>query len=157
MERKWISTVLLLAAAGLVGCNSGSTIDTGAGAPREVSAPSELVAQSRPPVPDLPVPLGFTLDQDNSRSFAGAGSRWVIHQYHGRANKWAIGRFYRRQMPINRWTLETDRMIQGTIFLDFSKGNERAVLMIRDRTWPWSEEIRVEVYSVGKVESPMDR
>lgn len=158
MTTKRLVAVLSCASlAALCGCNGNNTIDTGAGAPREVEAPSELVAQSRPAIPDIPVPLGFEMYQDNSRSFAAAGLRWVIHSYKGRADKWAVGRFYKRQMPINRWTLETDRMIQGTIYLDFSKGTERCVVTIRDPGWPHRTEIRVEVYPVGRVEVPVDQ
>ena len=86
-----------------------------------MSAPTELVAQSRPLIPDLPIPLGFEMAQNKSWSRAREGTRWVIHYYEGRADKWAVGRFFKRQMPANGWTQDSDRMKQGDIMLDFSK------------------------------------
>ena len=76
---------------------------------RKAAAPSaakrpELAATSSPPVPDLPVPQGFRLDESRSRTFASAGSRYVDHVYEGNADKYTIARFYKRQMPISRWT-----------------------------------------------------
>lgn len=160
MIQKWLFLVsALMFLAAFAGCSEGAnTIDTGSGAPREVAAPSELVAMSRPPVPDLPVPIGFELDQENSRSFAAAQVRWVIHTYRGHGDQFAVSRFYKRQMQSsNRWTLETDSMIQGVVLLRFTKGAERCDITIRDPGWPRRTEVHVELYPAGKVEAPVDR
>lgn len=141
----------------LAGCNNSATIDTGGGAPREVASSSELVAQARPPIPDLPVPIGFSLDAKNSRSFAGAGTRWVVHRYAGGESKWAVGRFYKRQMEVHGWQLDSDRMIQGTIYLDFSKAGQRCVVKVTDGSWFTRTVIWIEVYSLGQVDQPVDR
>lgn len=90
----------------------------------------ELAAISRPPVADLPVPRGFRLNESRSRTFAEAGSRYVDHVYEGNAGKYTLSRFYKRHMPIYRWVLTTDMLVQGEIILDFEKDNERARIII---------------------------
>ena len=152
----YLMTAVLLAGS-LAGCQDNSTIDTGAGAPREVTAPTELVAQARPPVPDLPVPVGCSLDQGNSRSYAAAGFRLVYHTYTGRVDKWAVGRFYKLQMPINRWVLESDRMIRGTIELEFSKDKEKCSVIIDRDGWLTPTRIVISVQPSGKLVAPVDK
>lgn len=162
--RKWTSAVLMMVGFVLVGCQSGGTIDTGSGAPREVASPSELIAQSRPPVPDVPLPIKFTFEDTKSRSYAVAGIRIIDHSYVDRswfnkADKWAVGRFYKRQMLVNRWTLESDQMVRGTICLQFNKDKEHCKITITDNDSPVMSPTRVavEVMPLGKVEVPVDR
>ncbi len=149
--------LVLVALAGLPGCDaprtSGQAQAAGSARP---AAPIELVAQRRPPIPDLPVPIGFELAQKESRSIATGGTRWVVHYYTGRADKWAVGRFYRREMPIHGWVQETERMIQGKLYLDFRKDRERSVIQVTDGRWSGTE-IRMETFPVGTVEVPLDR
>lgn len=152
-----LGATLLTAFAALAGCTNSATIDTGTSGPQEVAAPGELVAQPRSPVPDLPVPIGFSLDDKNSRSFAGADIRWVVHRYTGRHDKWATGRFYKRQMPLHGWQLDNDRMIQGTVYLDFSKPGQRCVIKVADGSWFTRTVVWIEVYSLGPVNQPIDR
>jgi hypothetical protein len=146
--------------AALAGCQQNTTIDTGSGAPREANAPAELVAQLKPPVPDIPLPLGFDIDQGNSRSSAGGGFRLVDYKFDGRPDKWAVGRFYKRQMPANRWTLETDNMIGGSIYLLFTNGKEYCNIVISDNPW-WKlfkpTRIALDIHPSGKLERPVDR
>jgi hypothetical protein len=151
--KSWLAAMLTVAAAGLVlaGCNGRSTIDTGQGDNREVAAPSALMARANPPIPDLPVPIGFDLDAKKSRSVAAGGLRMVDHRYTGRVNKWVVGRFYKRQMPLAQWALHSDRMIQGTIFLDFSKGNESCFVVIGDAPL-WSTSVMVQIYPTTKIQ-----
>ena len=160
MIQKWLLLVsALMSLAAFAGCSEGAnTIDTGSGAPREVAAPSELVAMSRPPVPDLPVPIGFELDQSDSRSFAAAQVRWVAHTYRGHGDQFAVSRFYKRQMQAsNRWTLVSDSMVQGVVWLRFAKGSEQCEITIRDPGYFQRTEVHVELYPTGKVETSVDR
>lgn len=125
---------VLCAAVCLAGCQNGSgrrRIDTG-GSAREQLVPSELVGQTRTPIHDIPVPLQFELDQDRSRSWATGGIRVVDHRYVGPDDKWAVGRFYRRQMPNYQWVAVSAQQILGRISLRFVKGNQRCVVEIDD-------------------------
>ncbi len=142
----WVVAV----AAALAGCNQGA-IDTG-GSAGEADAPTELVAKARSPIPDVPAPLGFKMDQKHSLSAAAPGVRLITYRYKGSADKWAVGRFYKRQMPSYQWVHEADRMIHGTIFLNFRKEGELCTIVIRDRTWGGSE-VDVEVFPARRTGS----
>jgi len=156
MMTRWISGLLVAVAVSAAGCNDRQTIDSSGGAPREVNPPLELVAQGRPPIADIPVPIGFKLDEGKSRNLAAAGLRWVIHLYKGGSNKYAVARFYRRQMPINRWTLVTDVFSQGALRLDFEKGNERCHVEVTDGSLFHPTYIRVELWPTGPIPTPRE-
>ena len=63
---------------------------------------AELIAVARPRLADVPVPVGFDLDEDRSRDFSSGGARWADNVYSGSADKETAARFYIRQMPIAR-------------------------------------------------------
>ncbi|MCK4601387.1 MAG: hypothetical protein KAU28_02905 [Phycisphaerae bacterium] len=157
MTRRWM--IALVAAAMLVaagGCNNDTrTIDASSGAPRQVEPFPELVARSRPPIPDLPMPIGFKLDEGKSRNFAAAGARYIDHIYKGKANKFAVARFYRRQMPTNRWTLVTDRFVQGDVILDFEKETERCYIVITKGSLFRPTRIKAQLWTSGRIEAPV--
>ena len=113
--------------------------------------PLELVAQSRPPIPDLPVPMGFDMDEQASRSFAAGGTRFVDHAYAGRADKYAVSRFYKRHMPVCRWVLVTDMFVQGKIMLEFEKEHERCHISIGDNGVIRPVRIEAQVWVSGPV------
>jgi len=123
MIGRMLMTGMLAASAMLLGgCNDKpKAVDSSGGGYREVAAPTGLVAKAIPSIADVPEPIGFKLDERRSRYFAAAGARYVDHLYKGSADKWAVGRFYKRQMPVSRWVLVTDRFVQGGIILDFEK------------------------------------
>jgi hypothetical protein len=152
MNRRAIAGMVLLAAVATTGCNSNTTNDSG-GSARQAE-PTELVAMSRPPVPDLPVPIGFDLDQGRSRNLAAAGVRWVDHVYKGSGDKFAVARFYRRQMPINRWVLVTEMFSKGDLKLDFEKQNERCHITLSDGDVFHATIIRTELWTAGRVPQP---
>jgi len=108
----------------------------------------------RPPIADLPVPIGFDLVEGKSRNFAAAGARYIDHMYSGRADKFAVGRFYKRQMPINRWALVTDMFVQGDMMLDFEKANERCRISISTSGFFGSTKIRMAVWTSGPIVQP---
>jgi len=148
-------SILMLAAVFLAaGCNNTQTVDASTGAPRRVEASSLLIAQSRPPIPDLPMPVGFSLNQGKSRSFAAAGARYVDHVYDGSDNKFAVARFYKRQMPVNRWALVTDMFVQGDIMLDFEKEIERCRIIIADGGMFNPTVIKVQLWTSGRIQPP---
>ncbi len=119
------------------------------GAYRQVSAPVELIAQARPPIPDIPVPVGFKLDEGRSRNFAAGVYRYVDHLYKGGADKFAVARFYKRHMPISRWVLMTDMFAQGNIMLQFEKETQRCQVVASDGDM-WNRcYIKVQSWTTG--------
>ena len=153
--RNLTTWLALAAAAWLCGCNNTNTVDASSGAPREVQPAYELVAQSRPTIADLPLPVGFDLDEGRSRSFSAAGARYVDHVYYGKDDKFALARFYKRQMPVNRWTLVTDMFVQGDIMLDFEKDTERCRVIITETNKVFHPmSVKVQLWTSGRIESP---
>lgn len=151
--RAWCAAVL---ACGLfvVGCNNQQTVDASSGAPQQVEPVYELVAASRPPIPDLPIPVGCKLDEAKSRSFAAAGARYVDHVYNCDDGKFAVARFYKRQMPIHRWALVTDMFVQGDIMMDFEKDVERCRVIVTDGNLFNPTIVKVQLWTSGRIQTP---
>jgi hypothetical protein len=140
----------------LAGCNqtNSSSGRTGNGRSKNGSqADNALFAKAHPPIADLPVPFGFELDEGRSRHSTVGSNRMVDHVYEGSADKFAVARFYRTQMPINRWELVRDFFAQGDIMLDFDKGNERCHVVISEDGWGDQLDIKVFLSSSGKIPS----
>ncbi|MCD6303525.1 MAG: hypothetical protein J7M21_01015 [Planctomycetes bacterium] len=139
----------------LVGCNSqGRSGQVAPGSSQQVGPIPELLPMTRPPIADVPVPIGFHLDEGKSRNFAAAGARYIDHVYTGRADKFAVGRFYKRQMPINRWTLVTDMFVQGNIMLDFEKSTERCRITITEGGLFRGTVVKIAVWTSGRITQP---
>lgn len=155
MRRHGCAMLMLALSAAIAGCG-GSSGDGGvsAGGSGDVGPVPELVAMRCPPISDLPVPIGFDLREDKSRNFAAAGTRYIDHAYSGRADKFAVGRFYKRQMPISRWALVTDMFVQGDIMLDFEKDTERCRISISDGGFLRSTRVKMAVWTSGRIVSP---
>jgi hypothetical protein len=121
------------------------------------SGGSGLVAQSSPPVADLPVPVGFKLDESKSRNYESSGVRFIDHTYRGRgAVKDAVVKFYRRQMSNKGWNLRGSQMVRGTVLLRYEKGNELCDVRIRSENPPLRNryvEVTINVQTVGESES----
>ena len=111
------------------GCEQDTGVQVGA-AEKKSEPADQMWAQKRPPIADLPIPVGFKLNEGQSRSFAAAGARYVDHLYKGKGDKFAVARFYKSQMPRNRWVLVTDMFIQGEVVLDFEKETERCRVVL---------------------------
>lgn len=111
--------------------SSAAAIDD-SGAPRSVGRPG-LVPMARPPIPDLPVPIGFKLVESISRSYESAGARLIDHTYEGRESKYDVDRFYRKQMPLKGWTMRSTQMVRGEHLLRFVKDTELCEVRITSR------------------------
>ncbi len=147
LRHGWFVVVLL--ATMVAGCeNAGRTIGIGSSGPEAVPEPDSLVAKSQPPMVDLPMPVSFDLKESRSRSMAAPGLRFVDHWYYGREDKWAVGRFFKRQMPAAQWQLQADRMMTGDIVLDFVKGRESCKMTIGENFWG-TTTVHVEIYAAG--------
>ena len=151
MTRRAMCVLAVAAALLTTGClQHPNTRSKGKSVSSKAAVRPELGAISNPPVPDLPVPNGFRLDESRSRTFAAAGSRYVDHVYEGNADKYTLARFYKRQMPISRWTLTTDMLVQGKIILDFQKDNERSRLIIDQGNLIAPSQVLAQVWTSGK-------
>ena len=148
--------VLALLVCWSSGCDNqqSQTVETPGGAHGKALPLIELVAQARPPIPDLPVPIGFNLDEGRSRNFAAGGARYVDHLYKGRADKFAVARFYKRHMPISRWVLMTDMFAQGDIMLVFEKETQRCQIIASDGSLWHPCYIQVQLWTTGRIKVP---
>ncbi len=113
----------------------------------------ELRAQARPPIPDLPVPIGYRLDEGKSRTFEAGGARYIDHVYRGGADKFTVARFFKKQMQISRWTLMTSMFVQGDIRLDFQKGAERCSITITDGDLVNRTHVNVQLWVSRPIQS----
>jgi len=144
--------VAAAAVAVLAGCQEQQQIETGSKTPVEGDDVPGLVAQAYPPVPDLPVPIGFKLHEKRSRNQSAAGVRFVDHLYRGRADKYDLQRFYKQQMRISRWTLTVDTFTQGQITMDFQKANERCWIVISEGDFFHPTHVKIQVFFTGPLQ-----
>jgi hypothetical protein len=143
--------------AGLVlagGCGEEpKQIDSSSGAPREVAPRADLVARANPPIPDIPVPIGFKIDEKRSRNMEGGNARWVDHLYKGGADKFAVWRFYEQQMPVKRWTMQSVIFSQGDVTMDFRKDTESCRILISDGGWLDDTQVQIMAFRSGPIQS----
>jgi len=157
-ETSWKTCMALVAAlsACLCGCGEQTTtvapIDSNM---QLLDLPPELIPQNPPPILDLPVPRGFKMDERRSRDFAAAGARYIDHVYKGRADKFSVGRFYKRNMPRSRWQLVTDMFIQGDIVLEFRKQTERCRIVVTRGDLFYSTYIKAALWTTGPIQTPV--
>ena len=110
--------VVFLCLSALTGCNAGN--DTG-----------ELQAHRQPHISDIPIPQGFALVEERSRSYTNqAGLRWVDFLYKGREDKLEVIHFYEKQMLTSRWSPQMQQTAQGQTSLDFAKDHERCRITV---------------------------
>lgn len=155
MRTQWMASLSVMCVLLLLGC--GNSAQTSASNSGRSKAPPELVGQARPPVADLPVPVGFKLDQQRSRGFTTGGARWVDHVYKGSGDKFAVARFYKRNMPINNWNLMTDMFVQGDIILTFEKEREASRVVISDGSLFNPTQVSLQLWTKGQMPAPAER
>ncbi len=136
--RGWRSVCigLLAVCAMLVGCarSSSSELDF------------RLIASARPYEPDIPIPTGFELvDRDSEDRSTGVSRLYLRHLYTGKADKYAVRRFYREQMPLARWTMVSAGNVRGVCTLRFEKGSESCEVEIRDVRQGLGKHIDIQV------------
>ena len=136
----------------LAGCQGQEQVEAGSETPVEGDDAPGLVAQAYPPVPDLPVPIGFKLNEKRSRNQSAGGFRSVDHLYRGRADKYDLHRFYKRQMRISRWILAVDTFTQGQITMEFQKDNEQCRIVISDGDLFHPSHIKIQVFPTGPLQ-----
>ncbi len=154
-----LAGVLILAVAGLAGCEGGGPSLAGPlvgdndGGSAKVRSEVGLVPRARPPIPDLPVPVGFKLVESVSRDYESDNLRFVDHTYRGDAALVQVKRFVNEQMPRKGWTLETSQFVRGVHTLRFRKGEELAVAEIAMDQNLFGQTTARLIYGVQTVES----
>jgi hypothetical protein len=93
---------------------------------------ADLTVQQRSVISDVPVPTGFSLVEEQSRSRSRATWRTVDYLFAGSGEKFAVMRLYEKQMPIHGWTLQDKRFTQGQVMMIYNKDTEQCVITIFD-------------------------
>jgi len=138
MAGKLLQLACLIAlVAGLGACASSGRETAGSTQGEQQAGPDRpmrvgLIPQSRPPIADLPVPIGFKLAESISRTYESGGTRTIDHTYEGRDDKFAVERFYAEQMPLKDWEAKSKRMERGVITQIYQKAGEMAEVRISD-------------------------
>ncbi|MCK4659769.1 MAG: hypothetical protein KAV82_09640 [Phycisphaerae bacterium] len=105
-----------------------------------------LIANSRPYEKDIPLPAGFTIVEQAMEDHSTGQSRtYLRHLYSGRADKFAVRRFYREQMPLLRWSKMSDSAIKGEFTMRFAKGSEVCVINIHGEDSVLGKKASVQV------------
>jgi hypothetical protein len=120
MKTSWTMVVGMIALAGL-----GMVLTTGC-----QPANPNLTAQANSPIPDVPLPNGFALIEEQSRSRSRGSWRTVDFLYEGSGDKFAVPRFYEEQMPMHGWSLWDKRFIRGRATINFIKNGETCVITV---------------------------
>ncbi len=163
---KRLPGLMAVALAGLIlaGCETGSASRTtpspsaapndGTNPPKYVQ-PTNLLAKSRTPVPDLPVPMGFDMVEDISRSYESAGARFIDHSYRGKDDKMEVERFCRIHLPLKSWTMRGSQMVRGTFTMRYEKASEYLEVRIwAEESWTGDKTmLQYNVQTLGRGES----
>lgn len=125
----------------VMGCVSSGTSD------RETP-----LIPARPYEVDIPVPRGFSL-VDHAGVDRATGSRrlYLRHVYEGQADKYSVREFYRKQMPLARWSQVSDGNVKGHIEMRFEKAVESCSISITDNVGFWR---RTSIQIIVALEEP---
>ncbi len=104
-----------------------------------------LVASPQPYERDIPLPRGFRLVEKSSEDWSSGPLRYLRHRYRGRADKVAVFRFYREQMPLVRWTQISEGNVHGRYSLRFERKTEACRVTIEDRPSIMLGQVIIEV------------
>lgn len=149
-SRRMTASLLTVALAAMsAGCTAAGNEPLAAGKSETTPAPltqADLLPQNRPPIADLPVPVGFKLVESISRSYDWGGGRVVDHTFEGRAEKLELERFYLRQMPALGWMRANAQQVRGTSQLEFTNTHaERCSIDIADVAQPRTSTTGVRI------------
>lgn len=116
---RWCVTAVILA-GGLLGC--------------QTETQQEILANPKPPVADVPLPMEFVMVEERSRSYTvpDTHQRFVDYLFLGKADKFRVADFYETQMPVSRWKLQQKQFAQGRATQDYKKDEEKCRLTIWD-------------------------
>ena len=143
---------LAAAAFLMAGCPSTNTDNAGGGMTPTDS--SELAAMAKPYILEVPTPVGFKYKDEKSKSATFGNGRYINHIYNGSADKYAVARFYRKQMPVAGWALKPETQSQGAVFQEYDRKGETCRIRIYDGGLFDRTEIEVTVFSNPQAEGP---
>ena len=105
-----------------------------------------LIADSRSPILDAPVPAGFTMSDDStSKVIPGSGLRLVNHRYTGIDDLMPVVNFYKDQMPQKEWVfLDQNQPMGKEIVVHFTKKGEECYVTVTKRLFDTSIGIRID-------------
>ncbi len=116
------------------------------------------VPQVAPPLNDVPVPVGFSMDYDSSWDRSDGGLRWANHRYSGKGPLTPLANFYEKQMPQTRWALVTKGFAEGRATLDFEKDQERCRITIsQGNSLLNTVQIHVDIWTHSTAKTPAAR
>jgi hypothetical protein len=113
-----------------------------------------LVASAAPQITDVPIPRGFVLVQAAGKKGADDGPGHLSHSYEGKADKAALQQFYRREMPLVRWTPTGEDDDPGRYTLRFERAHESCIVEIVGGGG-WSRRVVVNILIDPRRESSM--
>ena len=145
MRKTIICLSLLAAACALSGCAWFSG---------ESNPGVELAAVAKPPVADLPVPMGFILDEGNSRSNDSGVARFVDHLYTGSASKFAVSRFYKKAMVARKWRFVSETFSLGDQNLRFERPGEKCSVFISSGSWLHPTKLKLQLWTSEIINRP---
>jgi hypothetical protein len=90
-----------------------------------------LVAQTRSPIPDVPMPIGFKVVNSKSSATVTPTARIVDHLYQGLSTVADAVVFYRRVLAENNWSPDREQTHGSRHLMVYTKGRERLEL----ETW----------------------
>lgn len=129
---RWSSLILAVLLGG--GCVGPGSVE------RVLPAPS-----SHPYEADIPVPAGFVLVDQSSEDWSSGPLRYLRHRYRGKADKEAVREFYRKQMPLVRWTPMQESRADGRCRMSFTRGSESCAVTIERSGSRLSRGVTVDV------------
>ena len=99
---------------------------------RPVTTPQSLQTAALLKFPDVPVPVGFQLVDNESFAFQNPLMRVGLLKYLGRPPGDQVVEFYREQMPLHQWSLLNLLEYEARI-LNFDKTEETCIVTIGKR------------------------
>ncbi|MDP6045718.1 MAG: hypothetical protein QGH94_12305 [Phycisphaerae bacterium] len=114
----------------------------------------ELAARAKSPVADLPVPMGFTIDAERSRTFDSGVARLVDHLYTGNASTFAVARFYKKAMVLRRWRFVNETFSLGDQDLRFTRPGETCRVRITPGSWLHPTKLKLELWTSEIINRP---
>jgi len=115
-----LTLALAALAAGMPGCGDATE-----------GAPTRLNVRTNLWVADIPVPDGFKLNEEKSRTEVSSKAREIDHLYEGGEALTAVRNFYIDQMPRFQWQSVTEELNDGVYNLQYTKGKESCQVQVR--------------------------
>jgi len=115
----------------------------------------DLIPQSRPLLPDVPLPMKFELVESDSHEWTDGQLRYVHHLFKGSEDLQSVLRFYEKQMPIHHWTLQEKQLIRGRTEMDFVKSTEKARVSVYRGSF-WKIYVHISIWPSSGGAAPKD-